>query len=105
MSQGFTVSAASLAQGGEDIAGLLTPCERIASDAVSALGGMAGAAGHAGLEAALLGAAQQGTKTFLDIETAYQHVGVNLDQTAHTYAATEQTNAKNVTAIRNGAAR
>ena len=103
MSQGFTVSAASLASGGEDVASLLTSCERIASDAVSAMGGMAGAAGHAGLEAALLGATEQGTRTFLDIGAAYEHVGVSLDETAHTYATTEQDNTKNITEIRDGA--
>jgi hypothetical protein len=105
VSQGYTVSAASLAKGGQDVTSLLTTCERIASDAVSAMGGMAGAAGHAGLEAALLGATEQGTKTFLDIGAAYQHVGVNLDQTADTYATTEQTNTKSITAIRDGAAK
>jgi hypothetical protein len=105
VSQGFSVNAASLANGGQDVTSLLTTCERIASDAVSAMDGMAGSSGHAGLEAALLGATEQGTKTFLDIGAAYEHVGVNLDQTAHTYATTEQNNAEIITAIRNGAAR
>jgi hypothetical protein len=103
--QGFTVRASELAAGGEDIAGLLDTCGKIASDAVTAMCGMGEASGHAGLTAALLAAAEQGTKTFLDISAAYQHTGVSLDATAGTYAKTENENTSTINAIWNGAAR
>jgi hypothetical protein len=102
--QGFTVRASELAAGGKDIAGLLGACEKIASDAVTAMGGMGEAAsGHAGLAAALLAAAEQGTKTFLDISAAYQHTGVSLDATAGMYAKTENENTGKINAIWNAA--
>lgn len=104
MGNAFSVRASELAAGGKDIAGLLDTCEKIASDAVTALSGMGEAAsGHAGLAAALLSAAEQGTKTFLDIGAAYQHTGVSLDATAGTYAQTEQENTAKINAIRSGA--
>ena len=89
MAQGFTVAAASLSAGSQDIAGLFSSCEETGSDAVAALVGMGGVAGYAALEGALLAAAEQGMKTFLDIGAAYQHVGTSLDTTAATYARTE----------------
>lgn len=90
MGQGFSVAASKLAAGSEDITALLGRCEAIASDAVTALGAMAGAAGHAGLSSALTGAGDQGAKTFLDASAAYQHVSGNLSASATTYATTEQ---------------
>jgi hypothetical protein len=90
VSQGFSVSTASLSAGSQDIATLLSACEKIGSDGVSALEGMASAAaGHPALQATLLDAAEQGTKTFLDIGAAYEYVGTNLQATAGTYASTE----------------
>ncbi len=50
---------------------------------------MGGAAGHAGLASALGGAAEQGTKAFLDLGSAYRHVASGLTTTASTYAQTE----------------
>ena len=106
MGQGFTVRASELATGGKDIAGLLGTSEKIASDAVTAMSGMGEAAsGHAGLAAALLGAAERGTKTFLDISAAYQHTSVSLDATARMYAKTENENTGKINALWNGAAR
>jgi hypothetical protein len=90
MGQGFTVVAGSLSAGSQDIAGLFSTCEENGSDAVAALVGTAGAAaGHAALQEALLGAAGQGMKTFLDMGAAYQHVSSSLGATASTYATTE----------------
>jgi hypothetical protein len=104
--QGFTVKASGLAAGGKDMADLLTTCEKVATDAVTAISGMGEAAsGHAGLTAALLAAAERGTKTFLDISAAYQHVGTSLDATAGTYSKTESDNTSKVNAIWNGSAR
>jgi len=87
--QGFTVVAANLSAGSQDIAGLFNACEQNGSDAVASLTGMAGSAGYAALEGAILGAAEQGMKTFLDIGAAYQHVSTSLEATASTYSSTE----------------
>jgi hypothetical protein len=88
--QGFSVNARRLAEGSQDITALLSRCEAIAADAVQAITGMGGAAGHAGLASALIGAAEQGTKAFLDLGTAYRHVASGLTTTASTYTQTEQ---------------
>lgn len=90
MGEGFSVNARKLAEGSQDVTGLLGRCEAIAADAVQAIAGMAGAADHAGLVAALSGAAEQGTKAFLDLGSAYQHVASGLTSTASTYVQTEQ---------------
>lgn len=90
MGQGFSVNARRLAEGSQDITSLLGRCEAIAADTVQAITGMGGAAGHAGLAAALSGAAEQGTKAFLDLGTAYRHVASGLTTTASTYTQTEQ---------------
>lgn len=102
MGQGFTVRASELATGGKDIASLLDTCEKIASDAVTAISGMGAASGHAGLAAALLAAAERGTQTFLDIGAAYQHTGVSLDATASSYGQAEDENTAKIHAIGNG---
>ena len=90
MGQGFSVNARKLADGSQDVSGLLGRCEAIAADAVQAIVAMGGTAGHAGLAAALDGAAEQGTKAFLDLGNAYRHVASGLTTTASTYTQTEQ---------------
>ena len=90
MGQGFSVNAAKLADGSQDITGLLDRCEAIAADAVQAIAAMGGTAGHGGLASALSGAADQGTKTFLDLGAAYRHVAGGLTAAAGTYTQTEQ---------------
>jgi hypothetical protein len=61
---------------------------------------MGGAAsGHAGLAAALLGAAAKGTKAFLDIGAAYEHTGTSLTATAVAYLKAEAENASKAHAI------
>jgi hypothetical protein len=102
LSQGFTVSAGSLAAGQQGIASLLSSCDQVSSSASAALSGMVGTAGgHQGLAVALAAATEQGTKTFLDISAAYAHVGENLTATADAYANAEQDSAKKVAAVRN----
>jgi hypothetical protein len=102
--QGFTVSAGRLAAGSQDIASLLSTCEKISSDAVTALSGMAGAAdGHPGLAGALTAATEQGTKTFLDIGAAYTYTGESLKATAASYANAERDSVQKIAAIRNRA--
>ena len=88
--QGFSVNARKLAEGSQDTTSLLSRCEAIAADAMQAITGMGGAAGHAALASALSGAAEQGTKAFLDLGTAYRHVASGLTTTASTYTQTEQ---------------
>lgn len=101
MSNGFTVSAGRLAAGDQDIATLVSTCEKVSSDAVAALSGMAGAAdGHPGLAGTLIAATEQGTKTFLDIGAAYAYTGENLKATAAAYAKAEQDSAQKIAAIR-----
>jgi hypothetical protein len=100
LGDGYTVRAAELAAGGKDVTGLLDTCEKIASDAVTAMTGMGEAAsGHAGLASALLAAAEQGTKTFLGIGAAYQYTGTSLDASAGTYAQAENENTGKINAI------
>ena len=51
--QGFSVNAAKLQAGSGQVSGLQDRCEVIAGDAVDALAGMAGSAGHPALASAL----------------------------------------------------
>jgi hypothetical protein len=89
--QGFTVNAGALSAGGQQVAGLVTSAESIASDVAQAITGMAGSAsGHAGLASALMSAAESSTKTFLDLGAAYRHVGESLAATASAYDRTER---------------
>ena len=90
MGQRFSVIASKLGAGSQDITGFLDRCEAVASDATRAILAMGGAAGHAGLAAALDSAAEQGSRTFLDLGSAYQHVAAGLTTTAATYSHTEQ---------------
>ncbi len=102
MGQGFSVNAAKLGAGSEDVAGLQGSCESITGDAVDALAGMAGSAGHAGLASALTGAAGQGFKAFVEMAVAYRHVSDSLTASAETYAGTERAIAAQAGAIFEG---
>jgi hypothetical protein len=88
--QGFSVSASNLQAGSQEVGGLYQRCLIIAEDAVGALAGMMGSAGHAGLVSALGGAEGQGTRTFLALGAAYQHASAGLAASAETYAGTER---------------
>jgi hypothetical protein len=104
LTHGFTVSAGSLAAGSQDVASLLSTCEKISSDAITALTGMAGAAdGHPGLAGALIAAAEEGTKAFLGIGAAYAYTGKSLESTAAAYAHADLDSAQQIAAIRNPA--
>ena len=91
MGQGFTVNAGALSAGCQQVAGLVSAVESIASDVVQAITGMAGSAsGHAGLASALMSAAESNSKTFLDLGAVYKYVGESLAATASAYDRTEQ---------------
>lgn len=88
--QGFSVDAAKLQAGSQEVSNLQGRCEIIAEDAVVALAGMAGSAGHPALVSALTGAAGQGLATFWAVGAAYQHVSNGLSASAETYSNAEQ---------------
>ncbi len=90
MGQGFSVNAAKLREGSQEVGNLQGRCEVIAGDAVDALAGMAASAGHPALASALMGAAGQGSVTFWAVGTAYQHVSNGLSASAATYSNTER---------------
>ena len=88
--QGFSVNAAKLRSGSQQISDLQNRCELIASDAVDALVGMVAMAGHPALASALTGAAGQGLVTFWGVGTAYQHIANGLNASAETYSNAER---------------
>jgi hypothetical protein len=89
--QGFTVNAGALSAGGQQVAGLVSSVESVASDVVQALTGMAGSAsGHAGLASALMSTADSSTRTFHGLGAAYRYVGESLAATASAYDRAEQ---------------
>lgn len=91
MGQGFTVNAGALSAGGQQVAGLVSRVESVASDVVQAITGMAGSAsGHAGLASALMSAADSNTKAFAGLGAVYRYVGEGLAATASGYARAEQ---------------
>lgn len=95
MGQGFSVDAAKLRAGNEEISNLHGRCGVVADDAVDALAGMAGSAGHPALASALTGATGQGLVTFWAVGSAYQHVSDGLAASAETYSSTERAIAAN----------
>lgn len=88
--QGFSVNAAKLQEGSQEVGNLQGRCEVIAGDAVDALAGMAGSAGHPALASALTGAAGQGLVTFWAVGATYQHVSNGLNASAETYSNAER---------------
>jgi len=88
--QGFSVNAAKLREGSQEVGNLQGRCEVIAGDAVDALAGMASSAGHPVLASALTGAAAQGLVTFWAVGIAYQHVSNGMSVSAETYSDTER---------------
>jgi len=88
--QGFSVNAAKLRAGSEDVNGLQSRCDLIAGDAADTLAGLLGSAGHAGLASALNGAAGQGAKTFFAMGAAYGHVSASLTGSAANYSGTDR---------------
>jgi hypothetical protein len=101
--QGFTVNAGALSAGGQQVAGLVSSVESIASDVVQAITEMAGpASGHAGLASALMSAAEGSAKTFLDLGAVYRHVGESLAVTASVYDRAEQAVVASISRIGGG---
>ena len=90
MGQGFSVNAAKLQEGSQEVGNLQGRCEVIAGDAVDALAGMAGSAGHPALASALTGAAGQGAKAFWAMGAAYGHVSSSLSASAANYTKTDE---------------
>jgi hypothetical protein len=88
--QGFSVNAAKLHEGSQEVGNLQGRCEVIARDATDALAGMAGSAGHPALASALSGAAGQGSKAFWAMGAAYGHVSSSLSASAANYAKTDE---------------
>jgi len=88
--QGFSVNAAKLRTGSEQVSDLQNRCELIAQDAVDTLASLAGSAGSADLASALAGAAEQGTRTFSVIAAAYSHVSSSLGSSAANYGTAER---------------
>lgn len=103
MGQGFTVNAGALSAGGQQVAGLVSSAESIASDVVQAITGMAGSAsGHAGLASALTFAAESSTRTFHDLGVVYQYVGESLAAAAGAYDRAEQACVASISRIGGG---
>jgi hypothetical protein len=97
--QGFSVNAARLQAGSQEVDALLGRCGAIAGDAVDALSGMAGSAGHPGLASALTGAVAHGTRTFQAMGVVYRHVSTSLVTSAEAYASAERAIADRAGAI------
>jgi hypothetical protein len=99
VAQGFTVKAAALASGSEEVQTLQDRCVSLGSSATETMAGMAGAAGSAALVSALNGVAETALKTFLTAGAAYQHVGQGLTQSAQNYTAAENSNIENAEGV------
>jgi hypothetical protein len=88
--QGFSVSAARLQAGSQEVSNLQSRCDVIAGDAVDTLAGMAASAGHPALASALSGAAGQGVRAFFTMGAAYGHVSSSLAASAANYTSADQ---------------
>jgi len=88
--QGFTVDAVKLQAGSREASSLLRQSAGVAADAVSALMGIAGSAGHPGLSSALAQAVSQGSTAFAGLALAYQHAGTSLATSAEVYLRAER---------------
>lgn len=93
MTDGFTVRTGELAAGGKNVSSMSGTGEKIGTGVTKTISGMGEAAGHAGLAGALMGAAEQGMKTFLDIGAAFEHTSASLAASAESYGQAEEENA------------
>lgn len=87
---GFSVNAAKLQAGSQEVSNLQGRCEVIAGDAVDTLARMAGSTGHPALASALTGAAGQGARVFYAAGAAYGHVSSSLAASAANYISADQ---------------
>jgi hypothetical protein len=88
--QGFSVNAAKLHSGSQQVTDLQNRCELIAQDAVGTLTSLAASAGNAGLASALDVSASQGTSTFSAMAAVYGHVSSSLAASASNYGNIER---------------
>ncbi len=91
MGQGFSVDAAKLHSGSQQVTDLQNRCELIAQDAVNTLASLAASAGNADLASALYASARQGTSTFSGMAAAYGHVSSSLAASSANYGNAERT--------------
>lgn len=87
---GFTVKTSELRSGTGDVTAMRDDCAAIATDVIAALIGMAGLAGHAGVESALSAAAGQGEGTYSGAVQVYQRISSALPASADAYDGAEQ---------------
>ena len=80
-----------LRSGSSDVSGLQSRCASIASDAVGALVGMAGAAGHPAVQSALTGAGGHGGTAYSTADEVYQQLSDGLSGSADIYDGAEST--------------
>jgi hypothetical protein len=88
--QGFSVNAAKLHSGSQQVTDLQNRCGLIAQDAVETLTSLAASAGNADLASALDASAWQGTSTFSSMAAVYGHVSSSLAATAANYGNAER---------------
>jgi hypothetical protein len=88
--QGFSVNAAKLHSGSQQVTDLQNRCELIAQDAVDTLASLAASAGDADLASALNTSAGQGARTFSAVAAAYEHVSSSLAISAANYGNAER---------------
>ena len=90
MGQGFSVNAAKLHSGSQQVTDLQNRCELIAQDAVDTLASLAAAAGNADLASALHTSAWQGTSAYSGMAAVYGHVSSSLAASAANYGNAER---------------
>ncbi len=99
---GFSVNAAKLHAGSEQVSDLQNRCELIAQDVADTLASLAGSAGNTALASALAGATGQGARTFSAIAAAYGHVSSSLGSSAANYGSAERATATKAGSIFEG---
>ncbi len=90
MGQGFSVNAAKLHSGSQQVTDLQNRCGLIAQDAVETLTSLAASAGNPDLTSALDASAWQGTSTFSSMAAVYRHVSSSLAAMAANYGNAER---------------
>jgi hypothetical protein len=87
---GLSVTTAALRAGSGDVTKLYSRCGMVGGDAVRALAGMAGNAGHPAMESALSQAATKGSMIYVAAGEVYEHISQGLSGSAGTFDSTEQ---------------
>ncbi|HUA27745.1 MAG TPA: hypothetical protein VMC03_02585 [Streptosporangiaceae bacterium] len=102
MGAGFSVRPSGLSAGGQDMGDLQARCQLIAQYVVATLTSMSGSAGHAGLAAALKGAAGRTDTVYTGMWAAYGHTSQSLAASADTYSSADQAIANQIRALIRG---